>query len=51
MYFANSAPEDIINRLHEFDFISEVPINGAWKASEVKEVFIKVVKKFRGIEL
>jgi hypothetical protein len=36
LYLATDAKESSYNRLHEFEFVAEVPINGQWKASEVK---------------
>ena len=39
------------NRLHEFEFIGDVPVNGLHRASEVKELFMKVMKKYRDMDL
>jgi hypothetical protein len=41
----------VFNRLHDFEYIADVPISGQLKASEAKEVFAKVVKKVKGLEL
>lgn len=36
LYLASDAADDVYNRLHEFQFVADVPINGQHKASEVK---------------
>ena len=33
LFFAFNAEKQLYNRLHEFQFIADVPINKEWKAS------------------
>ena len=51
LFLAFDAPNQMFNRLHEFQFIGDVPVNGLHRASEVKELFKKVVKKYRDLDL
>ena len=51
LFFAYDADREQYNRLHEFEYIVDVPLNGQWKASEVKSVFAKIVKKYRDLDL
>ena len=51
LFFAYDADRELYNRLHEFEYIVDVPINGQWKSSEVKAVFAKIVKKYRDMDL
>ena len=48
---AYDAPIEMSNRLHEFEFIGDVPVNGLHRASEVKDLFAKVMKKYRDMDL
>lgn len=51
LFIATDASEECYNRLHEFEFVADVPINGQYKASDVKEIFCSVLKKYKNMDL
>lgn len=48
---ASDASVSTFNKLHEFDFIADVPIDTTLRASEVKLQFKNILKKIKNIEL
>ena len=48
---AEDASPSLFNRLHEFEFIADVPVDTSLKASEVKANFKTLLKKIRNIDL
>jgi hypothetical protein len=51
LFLSEDAIPSLFNRLHEFEFIADVPIDTNLKASEVKGMFKSLLKKLRGLEL
>lgn len=50
LFLAEDSNPSLFNRLHEFQFIADVPVDTNLKASEVKQIFKNVVKKMRNID-
>ena len=51
LFLASDAAVELSNRLHEFEFLADVPVDSAHRASQVKVKFAQVVQQLRGLEL
>jgi hypothetical protein len=51
LFLATDAATELYNRLHEFEFIADVPIDTNLKASDIKQLFAGILMKTRGIEV
>jgi hypothetical protein len=50
LFLASDAGKELYNRLHEFEFIADVPVDTNLNASDAKLLFLALLKRTRGIE-
>lgn len=51
LFLASDAAKEHYNRLHQFQFIADVPIDTNLKAGEVKAVFLNILKKTKEMKV